>query len=111
MSRIVPFANPAYALAGVRTPDSTAMPTARTEAVRIGNAPTMTETIVAAKIANSCQAGGVSPSGTGQNQIAAPRANTPRRASRDFAPGVTGHFRREPRRRPGFALRGRRWLR
>ena len=68
--RIVPFANPAYAFAGVRTPESTAMPTARTEAVRIGNAPTMTEAIVAAKIAKRCHAGGVRPSGTGQNQIA-----------------------------------------
>ena len=56
----------------------------------MGNAPTMTETIVAAKIAKRCQAGGVSPSGTGQNQMTTPRATTPRRARSVFVPAVIG---------------------
>ncbi len=76
------------------------MPTARTEAVRIGNAPTMTEAIVAAKIAKRCHAGGVRPFGTGQNQIAAPRAATPARATSVLAPGVmarSGHAASDPR--------------
>ena len=101
MSRIVPFANPAYALAGVRTPESTAMPTASTEAVRIGNAPTITETIVAAKIAKRCQAGGVSPSGTGQNQIADAEGDHAEAGDERLRPGGHGPFpprAAEPRR-------------
>ena len=49
MSRIVEFAKPAYAWAGVRRPVSTAAAAANTEAVRIGNAPTMTEKIAASE--------------------------------------------------------------
>ena len=43
ISRIVPLAKPAYAFAGGRKPERTEMATARTDAVRIGNALTMTD--------------------------------------------------------------------
>ena len=55
-------------------PVSTAAATASTDAVRIGNAPMTTETIVAAKIANRCHAWAVSPSGGGMNQMASATA-------------------------------------
>ena len=48
----------------------------------------MTEAIVAAKMAKRCQAGAVSPSGTGQNQIAAPRTKTATLETSAFEPGV-----------------------
>src|SRR5262245_7926525 len=71
MRRIVPFAKPAYAFAGERTPVRTAVATEITEAARIGTALTTTETIAAAKIVKSRQAGTVSPSGGGANHMTA----------------------------------------
>src|SRR6187455_2397513 len=68
--RIVPLANPEYALAGGSVPVSTAAATAMTEAVRMGITSATTATIVAAKMAKRCHAGVVRPSGTGENQIA-----------------------------------------
>src|SRR5262245_51050875 len=61
--RIVAFANPAYAFAGVRRPVSTVAATASTEAVRIGKALTTTDRMAAAKMANTRQASRVKPSG------------------------------------------------
>src|SRR3954465_11908657 len=43
MSTIVGFANPAYASVGLNVPESTAAAIARTDAVKIGNAPMTTE--------------------------------------------------------------------
>ena len=58
------------------------MPIARTDAVRIGNAPTTTETIVAAKIANRCHACGGEPLGHGtEPDRRRPGPTTPIRAS------------------------------
>src|SRR5262245_42328395 len=65
----VPWAKPAYALAGVSRPVSTVTATAMTEAVRIGKAPTTTEMMAAAKMAKSRHAGTVNPSGGGTNHI------------------------------------------
>jgi hypothetical protein len=48
-------------------------PTASIEAVSSGNALISTEAMAAAKTANRCQAGAVSPAGTGKNQM--PSAN------------------------------------
>jgi hypothetical protein len=47
------LANPAYASSGRSTPLSTAAGIENTDAVRIGSAPTTTEKIAPAKIANS----------------------------------------------------------
>ena len=80
MSRIVELANPAYAWAGVSVPVSTAAAAANTDAVRIGNAPTITETMAATKIANTRHAGTVSPSGGDVNQITRASATTATRA-------------------------------
>src|SRR5580765_5924203 len=68
-SSTLELAKPAYAWAGVIVPVRTIAPTASIEAVRSGNAPISTDTMAAAKTANRCQAGAVSPAGTGQNQI------------------------------------------
>src|SRR5262245_49348326 len=72
MSTIVGFENPAYASPGDSVPDSTAAATARTAAVRIGKAPITTDKIVAAKMANRCQACALKVPGGGTTQI--PRA-------------------------------------
>ena len=80
MRRIVEFAKPAYAWAGVSRPVSTAAAAANTEAVRIGNAPTMTEKIAARNSANSRHAGTVSPSGGGTSQMTTASATVARRA-------------------------------
>ena len=69
------FAKPAKALAGSTVPVSTTAPTASSEAVRSGNAFTMTEKIAAAKTAKRCQASPVSPAGIGANQMPRARAN------------------------------------
>ena len=69
------FAKPAKALAGSTVPVSTTAPTASSEAVRSGNAFTMTEKIAAAKTAKRCQASLVSPAGIGANQMPRARAN------------------------------------
>ena len=50
-------------------PVRTMAPTASIEAVSSGNAPISTDAMAAAKTANRCHAGAVSPAGTGQNQI------------------------------------------
>ena len=68
-SSTLEFAKPAKALAGSTVPVSTTAPTASSEAVRSGNAFTMTEKIAAANTANRCQASLVSPAGTGANQM------------------------------------------
>src|SRR5215207_11408293 len=82
MSTIVGLANPAYASLAVSVPVSTAAATARTDAVRIGNAPITTDRIVAAKIANRCHAWGLNVPGGGTNQIPSATASTIRRAIR-----------------------------
>src|SRR5215471_13941101 len=69
------FAKPAKALAESTVPVNTTAPTARSEAVRSGNAFTMTEKIAAAKTAKRCQASRVSPAGIGANQTPSARAN------------------------------------
>jgi hypothetical protein len=79
---IVGLAKPAYASTAVNVPVSTAAAMARTDAVKIGNAPITTERIVAKKIANRCQACAVSPPGGGMNQIANATASATTRAMR-----------------------------
>src|SRR6516225_4495416 len=74
-SRTLELAKPAYACAGVIVLVRTTAPTASIDAVRSGNAPTSTDPMAAAKTANRCQAGAVSPAGIGQNQIPSAIAN------------------------------------
>jgi len=73
------------------------MPTAKTDAVRIGKAPRMTDTIVAAKMAKRCQPWGVNPWGTGQNQIPAPSATTASLATRVRVSGLMASAARPAR--------------
>jgi hypothetical protein len=88
----LPLLNPANALAGVSVPERTTAAAARSAEVSSGNAPRMTEQIAAAKIANRCQAAGVSPPGTGAAQIPAPRKKgmTRRRRPRRREPALAG---------------------
>src|SRR4029450_6227778 len=100
------FAKPANALAGSTVPVSTTAPldgstvpvsttapTASTEAVRSGNALTMTEKIAPAKTAKRCQASLVSPAGIGENQI--PRTKgTDRACLPDSAKSAEAEFNR-----------------
>src|SRR6478672_12255319 len=79
MRTIVGFANAVYATLGGRTPVNTAVARARMLAVRIGNAPIMTERMVAPKIANRRQACSVSVPGGGTNHM---MSATPRVTSR-----------------------------
>lgn len=66
---MVASAGPANAFTGSTVPVSTTTPTASSEAVRSGNAFTMTEKIAAAKTAKRRQASAVSPAGIGANQM------------------------------------------
>ena len=68
-SSTLELAKPEYACAGVIVSVRTMAPTASIEAVSSGNAPISTDAMAAAKTANRCHAGAVSPAGTGQNQI------------------------------------------
>ena len=74
-SSTLALAKPEYACAGVIVPVRTMAPTASIEAVRSGNAPISTDPMAAAKTANKCHAGAVSPAGIGQNQIPSAIAN------------------------------------
>ena len=67
------LAKPPKACAGVIVPVITTAATASIVDVRRGNAPTSTATIADTNTAKRCQAGAVSPAGTGANQI--PRAS------------------------------------
>jgi hypothetical protein len=68
--------NPPNAVAGETEPVSTTAPTASIVEVSSGNAPTNTDAIAETKTANRCQAGEVSPAGTGVSQIPAANTNT-----------------------------------
>ena len=82
MRMIVGLANESYASSADSVPVRTAAATAKTDAVRIGNAPITTDRIVAAKIANRCHACAVNPPGAGMNQIVSAIANEMARARR-----------------------------
>src|SRR6516164_8687712 len=69
MSTIVGLANPSYASSAVSVLVNTAAATARTDAVRIGNAPITTESIVAEKMAKRCHACALRSPGGGMNQM------------------------------------------
>ena len=77
------------------------------EDVRSGNAPRSTETMAPAKTAKRCQAGLVSPAGTGVNQMPKTSANTPIRRSRRLSDTLDAvmagllPFSAAPRRRHG----------
>src|SRR6516164_90409 len=73
-SSTLELAKPENALTGEMVPVSTTAAIANMAAVRRGNAPTSTEAIAAMNTAKRCQAAGVSPAGTGVNQIAMTRA-------------------------------------
>ena len=64
------LAKPAKAFAGEMVPVRTTAATASSVDVRSGNEPISTDAIAEANTANRCQAGAVSPAGTGVSQMA-----------------------------------------
>ena len=109
-SSTLELAKPEYACAGVIVPVRTTAPTASIEAVSSGNAPISTDAMAAAKTANRCHAGAVSPAGTGQNQI--PIAIAKGTACLRFNPSLRhlGTLRAGPGRTRPFKSMARPWI-
>ncbi len=68
-SSTLALAKPLNAFAGAMVPVRTTAATASIVEVSSGNAPASTEAMAAMKMANRCQAGALSPPGTGVNQM------------------------------------------
>ena len=79
------MAKPPNAFAGEIVPVRTTAATASIVDVSSGNAPTSTDAMAATKIAKRCQAGAVSPAGTGVNQMPIASANGSARLASSIA--------------------------
>ena len=99
------LANPLNAFAGEMVPVRTTAAAASIVEVSSGNAPTSTDAIAATNTAKRCQAGAVSPAGTGASQMPIASANGNARLARragifiavaPAAPGVPAGNRTAP---------------
>ena len=86
-SSTLALAKPENACAGVIVSVRTTAATASIVDVSSGYAPTSTDAMAPAKIANRCHAGAVSPAGTGANQMPSARANGNARLASSIALG------------------------